>query len=200
MNAPAPSPSNTALVLSGGGARGAYEAGVLYYLRTRLPKELAEAPLFQIYCGTSVGAINSAFLASTASDPVYQGVRLRTLWRDLRDTDIYRTDAHALAGFLIRTGYFTATNFFGMYRPIERELGAVRGFPFRGVLDTTPFVHFLRRNVFWREIHRNIARGHLGAFTVTATHMMSGRTVVFVEKQDALEFRPEDSIPVFGPI
>jgi len=197
---PAHPRSDIALVLSGGGARGAYEAGVMHYLRTRLPKELAESPLFHIYCGTSVGAINCAFLASTVADPLYQGVRLRALWRDLRDTDIYRTDAHALAGFLIRSGYFTATNFLGLYRLIERELGAVRSFPFRGILDTTPFVHFLRRNIHWREIHRNIARGQLAAVTVTATHMMSGRTVVFVEKQESLEFRIDDSVPIFGPI
>jgi NTE family protein len=200
VNAPAASNPQTALVLSGGGARGAYEAGVMHYLRTRLPKELAEAPLFQIYCGTSVGAINSTFLASTAADPVYQGVRLRALWRDLRDHDIYRTDAHALAGFLIRSGYFTAANFLGLYRLIERRLGAVRSFPFKGVLDTTPFVHYLRRNIYWREIHRNIARGDIAAVTITATHMMSGRTVVFVEKRDTLEFRAGDAIPVFGPV
>lgn len=190
----------TALVLSGGGARGAYEAGVMHYLRTQLPKEQAESTLFQIYSGTSVGAINSAFLASTAADPVFQGVRLRALWRDLTDADIYRTDARALAGFLIKTGFFTATNFLGLYRLIERKLGAVRSFPFKGILDTTPFVHFLRRNIYWKEIHRNIERGVIDALTVTATHMLSGRSVVFVEKHETKAFHAGDAIPVYTEI
>ena len=193
-------PPLTALVLSGGGARGAYEAGVVHYLRTQLPREQAESTLFQVYSGTSVGAINSAFLASTAADPVFQGVRLRALWRDLTDADIYRTDAHALAGFLIKTGFFTATNFLGLYRLIEKRLGAVRSFPFKGILDTTPFVHFLRRNVFWKEIHRNIERRTIEALTVTATHMLSGRSIVFVEKAAGRDFHAGDAIPVFTEI
>ena len=61
-----------ALILSGGGARGAYEAGVIYYIRTRLPKEIAESTLFKIFCGTSVGAINSTHMAATAADQLYQ--------------------------------------------------------------------------------------------------------------------------------
>jgi NTE family protein len=190
----------TALVLSGGGARGAYEAGVVHYMRTRLPKEQAESTLFQVYSGTSVGAINSAFLASTAADPVFQGVRLRALWRDLTDADIYRTDAHALAGFLIKTGFFTATNFLGLYRIIERKLGAVRSFPFKGILDSTPFVHFLRRNIYWKEIHRNIQRRLIDALTVTATHMLSGRSIVFVEKHDSVAFHAGDAIPIYTEI
>ena len=68
------------LVLSGGGARGAYEAGVIYYLRTKLPKEIAGAPLFDFYSGTSVGALNTAFLVAAAHDPLFQGAELRKLW------------------------------------------------------------------------------------------------------------------------
>ncbi len=101
-----------AAVLSGGGARGAYEVGVLYYLRTQLPKEIAQAPLFSIYSGTSVGAINSVFLAATAHDPIYQGGRLRKMWSELSDADIYFADVQALAGFLVKSGFFMATNFF----------------------------------------------------------------------------------------
>lgn len=190
----------TALVLSGGGALGAYEAGVIHYVRTALPKEIAEETLFQIYSGTSVGAINSAFLASTAHDPVFQGVRIRSLWRDLTDADIYRTDAQALVGFLLKTGFFTATNLMGLDRAIGGKLGGVSAFPFKGVLDTTPFVHFLRRNIFWKEMHRNISRGVIDAVTVCATHMLSGRSVLFIEKREDVPFRVGSALPVFGPI
>ena len=61
----------TGLILSGGGARGAYEAGVLHYLRTQIAPSLRKH-VFDILCGCSVGAINTSFLASTAHEPLTQ--------------------------------------------------------------------------------------------------------------------------------
>ena len=55
-----------ALVFSGGGARGAYEAGVVHYLVDELPKRLGHPVSFDILCGTSVGAVHACFLAATA--------------------------------------------------------------------------------------------------------------------------------------
>ncbi len=179
-----------AIVLSGGGARGAYEAGVMYYLRTQLPREIAESQLFKIYCGTSVGAINSAFLASMANDPIFQGAELRKLWLRLTDQDIYRADYRALTGFLVKSGFFMATNFFGLENLLERyNSSSVTPFPFKSVLDTTPFVYFLRRNIGWNGIHRNIERGLVEAVTVSATHMMSGETALFLEKHPDAHYR-----------
>ena len=189
-----------ALVLSGGGARGAYEAGVMYYLRTKMPKEIAESDLFKIYSGTSVGAINTAFLSATAEDPLYQGAELRKLWQGLRDKDIYRTDYQALTGFLVRSGFFMASQFFGLGHMLEKKLdpGADHPpFPFKSILDTTPFVYFLRRNVAWDKIHRNIQRGILDAATISATHMMSGQLALFVEKNERLEYRRGGPQPTF---
>src|SRR5690606_28142891 len=56
----------TALVLSGGGARGAYEAGIIRYIRDELPPKVRAHARFEIICGTSVGAINGCFLAANA--------------------------------------------------------------------------------------------------------------------------------------
>jgi len=175
-----------ALVLSGGGARGAYEAGVLYYLRTKLPRELATQRLFSVYCGTSVGAINVAHLASTAADPLYQGAQLRKLWEDLRAEDIYRADKRALAGFLVKSGFFMATNFFGLRRALDKW-DPDASFPFRSVLDTTPFITYMRRNISFAQLHRNVQRGLIDAVTISATHLHTGRLALFVEKHpDAL--------------
>jgi predicted acylesterase/phospholipase RssA len=55
-----------ALVFSGGGARGAYEAGVIHYLLDEFPKRLGRPISFDILCGTSVGAVHACFLAATA--------------------------------------------------------------------------------------------------------------------------------------
>ena len=185
------------LVLSGGGARGAYEAGVFYYLRTKLPKEIAAAPLFDFYSGTSVGALNTAFLVASAHDPLFQGAELRKLWLSLRDEDIYSTDIRALSGFLVKTGFFMATNFFGLQEVLDKRKKSSRTpFPFKSVLDTAPFVNFLRRNIAWSQIRRNIERGVFGAVTVSATHMMSGQLVMFAEKHPDVEFRRGGQEPI----
>jgi len=185
-----------ALVLSGGGARGAYEAGVIYYLRTKMPKEIAESPLFKVYCGTSVGAINSAHLAATAADPLYQGASLKKLWQDLRSTDIYFADVRALTGFLVKSGFFMATNFLGFSKMLEKaDPGG--SFPFRSVLDTTPFITYMRRNIAWQQIHRNIERRVIDAVTVSASHIYSGRLALFVEKHPDVVYSTGGGSPIF---
>ncbi|MDH4247783.1 MAG: patatin-like phospholipase family protein, partial [Deltaproteobacteria bacterium] len=105
-----------AMVLSGGGAKGAYEAGVIHYIRTVLAKDIGKQPHFSIYSGSSVGAINSAQLASTAQDPFLQGVRLREIWRKLDSDQIYFTDRRALSGLLAKAGFTMAATFFGLRR------------------------------------------------------------------------------------
>src|SRR5678815_4168914 len=71
-------------VLSGGGSRGAYEAGIIHYLRTDLAKQLGRHVPIDIVSGTSVGAINAAFLAATMADPDAQAEQLTAAWRALR--------------------------------------------------------------------------------------------------------------------
>src|SRR5918911_2017627 len=69
-----------ALVLSGGGARGAYEAGVLKYLREDLAGDLGGQVHFDIICGTSVGGIHACFIAGTSDIPDRQGRMLCERW------------------------------------------------------------------------------------------------------------------------
>ena len=185
-----------ALVLSGGGARGAYEAGVMHYIRTKLPREIAEKPLFQIYSGTSVGAINCASLAANAEDPLFQAAYLRKLWTELRPEDVYFADKRALAGFLMKSGFFMATNFMG-FRQMLGNVNPDTVFPFRAVLDTTPFVNYLRRNVSWGKIHRNIERGIIDAVSVSASHLRTGKLALFVEKGEGVQYSSGGVAPLF---
>src|SRR5215813_11998033 len=80
----------TALVLSGGGARGAYEAGVIRYLRNELPARVRPHVRFEILCGTSVGAINCCYLAANSHTPDSQGQSLVNIWQDLKIEQVYR--------------------------------------------------------------------------------------------------------------
>jgi NTE family protein len=191
----APEPTY-AIALSGGGARGAYEAGVFHYIRTQLPPEIARKTLFKVYCGTSVGAINTSFLASSAHDPVYQGLRIRQLWQNLTSQDIYAADVQALTGFLVKSGLFMATNFFGLNHVLQDGRGPTNAFPFRSVLDTTPFVHYLRHNVNWAQLHRNIEQRVVDAITVSATHMATGQLALFVEKHPDVAYRSGGHYPI----
>src|SRR3989442_13709402 len=62
-------PRRFALIMSGGGARGAYEAGVLSYVLDDLPRRLGRPVRFQIITGTSVGAIHACYVAATVGQP-----------------------------------------------------------------------------------------------------------------------------------
>ncbi|MDD9738093.1 patatin-like phospholipase family protein, partial [Seohaeicola sp. SP36] len=88
----------TALVLQGGGARGAYHVGVL---RALAEITGARRSPFQIVCGSSVGAINAASIGVTANDFQRGTKHLSSLWRGLRCDAIYNTDALSL---LLSTG------------------------------------------------------------------------------------------------
>ena len=137
----------TALVLSGGGARGAYEVGVVRYLREELPRRLGYMPHFDILCGTSVGAINAAFLASTADDPPEQGKRIAAHWTSLRFNEVFDLSFKevARAGRLLLGG--------APPPPVPGELH--RG----GLLNTSGLERVVVRAVPWRRIATHIEQG-----------------------------------------
>ena len=129
-----------ALVLSGGGARAAYQAGVLDAIATQLPPRAANP--FAIVCGTSAGAINAAAIAAGATDFARAANELRGLWATLHAPQIYRTDTLHLLGHGSR---WLASVIPGLthHRPVSlldnRPLGALlaREMPnFRGVITS----------------------------------------------------------------
>jgi len=160
-----------ALVLSGGGARGAYEAGVIRYLRERLPRVVGHPVHFDIVTGTSVGAINAAFLAATADRPDAQARELCDAWRSLSVEDLI-----SLGG---RDMLRAAAAIFGR-EPAPPGPGTYR---YGGVLETHGLEQFVVRSIPWQGIRRNLRGGHLDAIAISATHVGSGHTVVFIESR-----------------
>ncbi|MFT5443623.1 MAG: NTE family protein, partial [Myxococcota bacterium] len=79
-----------AIVLAGGGARGAYEAGVLSYILEEIPKRLGKPVDIDIVCGTSVGAIHAAFLAATADVDTGRAKALKQIWENMRVDEIFQ--------------------------------------------------------------------------------------------------------------
>lgn len=181
-----PIPHRLGLVLSGGGARGAFEAGVIHYLRTMLPVATFRRRDVSVLCGSSVGAINACFMAATAHDPAYQGARIREIWSNLSQRDIYRRDVLSLAKFLFNSAYRVSKNV------LSRQLDAPESIRtadhFKSLLNTAPLVPFLKRIIPWKQIRLNIASGAFEALSVTATNVHTGRLELFIEKHKDLPY------------
>lgn len=173
------------LVLSGGGARGAYEAGVIHYIRTMLPKEIGGQRKFNILCGSSVGAINTCFVASTAHDLRHQGRYIYELWRHLEQSDIYRRDVLSFIRFITRSAVSISKN---LLSKKYGEEGHLAHHNFRGILNTAPLVPFLKKNVSWQQISVNIKNGFTDAISITATNIATGKLELFIEKRPDLPY------------
>jgi NTE family protein len=163
-----------ALVLPGGGARGAYEAGVLRYVLEDLPKQLGHPPRLSILCGSSVGAIHTCYLAATCERESGHGSRLAKVWSSL---DLERV-ASLRTLELIRT----PLRAFGLLSDRPRRRGG-KELPDRlhGLLDTRPLERIVAREVAWKQITRNLDLGLLDAVCVTATEIATGRVVSLVQ-------------------
>ena len=171
-----------ALVLSGGGARGAYEAGILHYIRAMLPQKVCGRE-FEINCGASVGAVNTAFMAATAHDTKFQGEEIWRVWTEVREENIYRRDRKALFSFLGKSSRSIALNLL--------KGSNNRGTHFSGFLDTAPFLPFIEKVIPWPMISRNIKAGHIQAVSIGATNVFTGRMELFIEKDPSIEYTGE---------
>lgn len=166
-------PNRTAMILSGGGARGAYEVGVLWYIFDDLSRIRRSPPRIDILCGTSVGAINACYLAAHLTDPVLGMRRLVHLWSELQITRVL--------GFGVR-------QFAGIPRLLMG--GGEHG---TGLFDVTPMAELVQREISWRALSRALRRRQLRALTVSTTEVTNGRTVVFMQTA------PDVDIPKTAP-
>ncbi len=171
---PLPLPHNrTALILSGGGARGAYEVGVLSYVLDHIGR-LRKNPLrFDFILGTSVGAINACFLAAHAADPALAVRRLGNLWTEI--------DIGEVLGFGLRQ----------MTSLPRLLLGG--GAQSVGIFDVSPMTRLVEREIPWRSITKSLRAGHLSALSVSTTEVSSGKTVLFMQT------RSDVALPAHAP-
>ncbi len=158
------------LVLTAGGARGAYQAGVLKRI-AELPALRGRPSPFPIVAGASAGAINGALLAAKSERFDLAASELARVWGELRVERVFRADAAAL----LRTGLGLARDFVA---------GSLVGSTVtQGLLDTAPLGELLRGAFPQRGIAQALARGHLYAVAITATSYHSGRCFTFVQGQ-----------------
>jgi NTE family protein len=170
--------ATVAVVLPGGGARGAYEAGALSVL---LPALEARGERVSIWCGTSVGAINATALASLAHLPVAEQTRIGVqLWRDLRKGDV-------IAPIFGSGGLRTAM----------RVLGhglRVPGLRFASLLDPSPLAGSLDRWIDWGQLAENVRTGSVSSACVVATSLATGEPVAFVSSAAKPDEYPDGTI------
>lgn len=164
----------TGVVLSGGGARGAYEAGVVKYIRDELPPRVRAHARFEIVCGTSVGAINGCFLAANAHAPEIQGRALAEIWERLRIEGVYKVGWRELSNL---------PRFVLGSRGRGEVDDVVAPGRLGGLLNTAPMEQLVRRGLRWNNIARNLESGDLHALCLNATHIASGKTHTFVQRR-----------------
>lgn len=159
------------LVLSGGGARGAYQVGVL-----RAIAEIREATQgcrpISVITGVSAGAINAAFLASDPRPELDACVHLCEVWSHLTSDDIFRTDALTLG----RTGlkWFADATMGALYKKKQA----------RSLLDTQPLGKLLEKYIDFDNIKLQLNKGRFEALAVTALNYTSAHNISFVQGQN----------------
>jgi NTE family protein len=161
-----------ALVLSGGGARGAYEAGVLRYLREDLAGDLGGQIQFDIICGTSVGGIHACFVAGTCDLAPRQGKLLAERWESFVLEEVV---SFGVREFLRAPGTILGSGHIEELESGQKRLG--------GIVNTQMLERIVRRLIPWQRISRNREEGVFESLAVTATDIGSGKSVVFVESR-----------------
>lgn len=153
-----------ALALTGGGARGAYQAGVLAGIADRA----GPGPCFPIVTGVSAGGINAAGLASGRGSFADSTDHLRDAWMSLDVEHVFRAGFGSIGSSLLRWA---------------GKIGSGGRVPFsvRGLLDTEPLRHYLDSVIDFSGISDNIAAGRLRALALSTTGYATGRTVTFVQ-------------------
>ncbi|TAA43777.1 patatin-like phospholipase family protein [Corallincola spongiicola] len=167
MVATSSQPPTCALLLTGGGARAAYQVGVLKAIASLYPRN--HAIPFPIICGTSAGAINGTALACYASC-FHLGIRkLEWVWKNFRINQVYRTDLWGVFGHLLQNIMSNFQADYAYKRPVS-------------LLDNAPLRELLEFVLDFKRIDRNIINGALKALTVTASCYTSGDSICFFQE------------------
>ncbi|SMC25062.1 NTE family protein [Andreprevotia lacus DSM 23236] len=160
------------LILSGGGARAAYQVGVLLAVARLLPRRGVNP--FPIICGTSAGAINAAALAAGATDFKRSVFKLVHAWGALTPDRVYRAGLLQLFG---RAGHWV----------LSLLIGGMGRYNPRSFLDNAPLRELLGEMIDLAGIGQSVEQGSLVALSITASGYTSGESVSFFQGDPALD-------------
>ena len=148
------------MALAGGGARGAYSAGILRYLFTELPKHLGYIPWPELVSGTSVGALNGYFAATQS---LWEIQRCHEIWTQFTVEDVY---------------LFPFKGIMHLLRDMKQASART------SLLDPSPLQELITREAARRTIRQSIGSQKCRAFIVSATQLHTGKNVLFVDSND----------------
>lgn len=160
------------IVLSGGGARAAYQVGVLRAIADLVPKNVANP--FPIICGTSAGAVNAVALAADSANYRRAVLQLQAVWKNFRPDQVYRSDLPGVLRNSLRWMHAAVTGGRGR-EPVS-------------LLDNSPLRELLGARIDFPAIQRGIDAGDLYALAITCSGYTSGQSVCFY--QGAPEAQP----------
>jgi len=170
-----------ALVMSGGGARAAYQVGALRWMARRRPECVPP-----VLIGVSAGAINAAFLGAHGGDWPGRVERLCDLWRELEVHEVFRVGALGLFTHVLDSGLALVSG--GHLKPKHH-----------GLVDTAPLRTFLERVLLAREgelvgVQENLQQGLVRAVALTAASYTTGRSVTFVQGREVASWERADRV------
>jgi NTE family protein len=160
-----------AVLLSGGGARAAYQVGALRAVAGILGRSSRQP--FRVICGTSAGAINAATLAAHADSFRCGVARLLQWWRSVEVSDVYRADLGSVA-------------FHGMRWLASVLVGAAGPKKAAAMLDNAPLRKLLGADIDLRRIADHVRSGALHALAINATSYTTGQAVSFFQGSPAI--------------
>ncbi len=176
-----------AIVLSGGGARGAYEVGVLKYIFSDFPRETGIKPHFDIFCGTSVGAIHIAFLASYIRQ-IEENIRiLISIWEKMK-METYMKVNFSFIFEVFRGGKRKSSN--------EDNINMIK----RALFDVSNLNTIISKGINWEMINRNVVDGIIHSVCIFATHIASGITRAFINSREIISEWKKDPFVDFKQV
>jgi NTE family protein len=158
-----------ALVLSGGGARAAYQAGVLRAVAEIIPSHVYSP--FPIICGTSAGALNSLAIGGRAGPFRLRIRKLESLWRSLHAVDVYRANS------LGKSFASSVTSIFGNPASTNEPYA---------LLDCSPLKSLLKNYVRFEHLNIALQNGELDAIAVSAISYSTGESVAFFQGKPSI--------------
>jgi len=166
-------PEKIGLILSGGGARAAYQVGVLKAIADSLPKHSTNP--FPIISGTSAGALNATALAIYAEQFREAVWRLVHVWGNFHVDQVFRADFMGISGSMTQ---WMGTNILGLGRNAREPVA---------LLDRAPLTELISHYLPFENIQRSIDNGYLHGLSVTASNYSTGNSVAFYQGHESIE-------------
>lgn len=174
------------LVLSGGGARAAYQAGVLQYIGEHIDENV-----FSVITGVSAGSINAAFLANNTTSFSDTVIQLVSCWEELTSDDVYEA----------------ATGLQLLWNAVRKSGSDESGelIPRYGLVKTHPLRKYLSEKLGAEDgvlagIQSNIAEGRLDACAFVSTNYATGQTVSWIDGSEIEGWERNSRVSVQGPL